>query len=88
MIDEAFGRGSDDSARFGLELFKQLNLQLLVITPKQKIHVIEPYVSHVGFVSNPEGHQSQLRTLSIDEHLAEKAKRQALQATIRVVNSE
>lgn len=88
VIDEAFGRGSDDSARFGLELFKQLNLQLLVITPKQKIHVIEPYVSHVGFVSNSEGNQSQLRTLSIDEHMAEKAKRQALQAKISVVNSE
>ncbi|MCK5199521.1 MAG: hypothetical protein KAR21_14275, partial [Spirochaetales bacterium] len=26
VIDEAFGRGSDESARFGLELFKQLNL--------------------------------------------------------------
>ncbi|MBN2648060.1 MAG: ATP-dependent exonuclease SbcCD, C subunit-like protein [Thiotrichales bacterium] len=88
VIDEAFGRGSDDSARFGLELFKQLNLQLLVITPKQKIHVIEPYVSHVGFVSNPEGHQSQLRTLSIDEHLAEKARRQELQVKIRMVNAE
>lgn len=88
VIDEAFGRGSDDSARFGLELFKKLNLQLLVITPKQKIHVIEPYVSHVGFVGNPEGHQSQLRTLSIDEHLAEKARRQELQAKIRMVKAE
>lgn len=87
VIDEAFGRGSDESARFGLELFKKLNLQLLVITPKQKIHVIEPYVSHVGFVSNPEGNQSQLRTLSIDEHMTEKAKRQALQAKIKVVNA-
>ena len=88
VFDEAFGRGSDESARFGLELFKRLNLQLLVITPKQKIHVIEPYVSHVGFVSNPQGHESQLRTLSIDEHLAQKAQHQALQAKIRVVAAE
>ena len=54
MIDEAFGRGSDESAEFGLTLFKKMNLQLLVATPLQKIHVIEPFVSAVGFVHNEE----------------------------------
>ncbi len=48
MIDEAFGRGSDESARYGLDLFKKLNLQLLIVTPLQKIHIIEPYVAAVG----------------------------------------
>ena len=33
VIDEAFGRGSDESARYGLELFRKLNLQLLIVTP-------------------------------------------------------
>ena len=33
VIDEAFGRGSDESTRYGLELFKKLNLQLLIVTP-------------------------------------------------------
>lgn len=70
VIDEAFGRGSDDSARFGLELFQQLNLQLLIVTPLQKIRVIEPFVRSVGFVANEEGRDSRLRTLSIEEHLA------------------
>ena len=32
-IDEAFGRGSDESAHYGLQLFNQLNLQLLIVTP-------------------------------------------------------
>ena len=32
VIDEAFGRGSDESARYGLELFQRLNLQLLIVT--------------------------------------------------------
>ena len=53
VIDEAFGRGSDESAQFGLELFRRLGLQLLVVTPLQKIHVIEPYVSAVGFRRQP-----------------------------------
>jgi uncharacterized protein YPO0396 len=67
VIDEAFGRGSDESARFGLELFRRLGLQLLVVTPLQKIHVIEPFVARVGFVHNDGGQTSRLATLTIDE---------------------
>ena len=64
VIDEAFGRGSDESAQYGLKLFQQLNLQLLIVTPLQKIHIIEPFVSSVGFVHNEGGQASKLRTLS------------------------
>ena len=73
VIDEAFGRGSDDSARYGLTLFQQLELQLLVVTPLQKIHIIEPYVAAVGFVHNPDGSSSMLRNLTIEEYRAERA---------------
>jgi uncharacterized protein YPO0396 len=72
VIDEAFGRGSDESARYGLELFKRLELQLLVVTPLQKIHIIEPFVSSVGFVHN-DGRQSKLRNLTIEEYRTERA---------------
>lgn len=73
VIDEAFGRGSDESAQYGLKLFRQLNLQLLVVTPLQKIHIIEPFVSSVGFVHNESGRASKLRNLSIEEYRAQKA---------------
>ncbi|KAJ4853808.1 ATP-binding protein [Xylella fastidiosa subsp. multiplex] len=72
IIDEAFGRGSDESAEYGLRLFEKLNLQLLIVTPLQKIHIIEPFVSSVGFVHNKGGCDSQLRCLSIEEYQAEK----------------
>lgn len=75
VIDEAFGRGSDESARYGLELFKRLNLQLLIVTPLQKIHIIEPFVASVGFVHNADGRESLLRNLTIEEYRAEKAAR-------------
>jgi uncharacterized protein YPO0396 len=68
VIDEAFGRGSDESTRFALQLFRRLGLQLLIVTPLQKIHVIEPYVSAVGFVDNPESNYSRLQTLTIQEY--------------------
>jgi uncharacterized protein YPO0396 len=72
VIDEAFGRGSDESARYGLKLFGELRLQLLVVTPLQKIHVIEPFVQSVGFVHNEDGKFSRLRNLTIAEYREEK----------------
>ncbi|MGE3848503.1 MAG: ATP-binding protein [Gammaproteobacteria bacterium] len=73
VIDEAFGRGSDESAQYGLRLFQELNLQLLIVTPLQKIHIIEPFVASVGFVHNEGGGDSRLRCLSIDEYRAQRA---------------
>jgi len=67
VIDEAFGRGSDVSTRYALDLFARLGLQLLIVTPLQKVHVIEPYVRAIGFVDNPSGSYSQLQTLTIEE---------------------
>jgi uncharacterized protein YPO0396 len=74
VIDEAFGRGSDESAQYGLSLFAQLNLQLLIVTPLQKIHIIEPFVASVGFVHNEGGCASMLRNLTIEEYREEKAR--------------
>jgi uncharacterized protein YPO0396 len=67
-----------------LKLFRQLNLQLLIVTPLQKIHIIEPFVSSVGFVHNEGGRASALRNLSIEEYRAQKAK-DAAAATPRSV---
>jgi uncharacterized protein YPO0396 len=67
VIDEAFSRGSEASTRYALGLFTQLGLQLLIVTPLQKIHVIEPYVAAVGFVDNPSGSYSRLQSLTIAE---------------------
>ena len=40
VIDEAFSKSDDSNARYAMELFKNLNLQLLVVTPQDKINVI------------------------------------------------
>lgn len=68
VIDEAFGRGSDVSTRYALDLFATLGLQLLIVTPLQKVHVIEPYVKSIGFVDNPTGTFSRLQTMTIEEY--------------------
>jgi uncharacterized protein YPO0396 len=77
VIDEAFGRGSDESAAYGLDLFAKMNLQLLVATPLQKIHIIEPFVAAVGFVHNEGGNRSMLRNLTIEQYRDEQQQRDA-----------
>ncbi|WP_153504994.1 ATP-binding protein [Cumulibacter manganitolerans] len=72
VIDEAFGRGSDASTRYALELFDRLGLQLLIVTPLQKVHIIEPYVKAIGFVDNPDGTFSRLYTMTIEEYRARR----------------
>jgi uncharacterized protein YPO0396 len=75
VIDEAFSRGSEASTRYALSLFTRLGLQLLIVTPLQKIRVIEPHVAAVGFVDNPDGNYSRLMSLTITEfrHRRERA---------------
>ena len=67
VIDEAFSRGSEESTRYALQLFTKLGLQLMIVTPLQKIHVIEPHVSAVGFIDNLSGAHSRLQGLTITE---------------------
>lgn len=69
VIDEAFSKSDDSNARYAMELFKNLQLQLLVITPQDKIHVIEPYIANLHYVSNnPEGSYSKVASLSIEAY--------------------
>ncbi len=74
VIDEAFGRGSDESTRYGLELFKKLNLQLLIVTPLQKIHIIENHANSFHFVSNKDGNNSQVSNFTKEEYVIEKTR--------------
>ena len=62
-------------------MFRRLSLQLLIVTPLQKIHVIEPYVSAVGFVDNPQSNNSRLQTLTIEEYRARRAAHRIAQQT-------
>ncbi len=44
VVDEAFSKSDESNARFAMELFKTLGLQLLVVTPLDKIQVVDPYI--------------------------------------------
>ncbi len=73
-IDEAFSKSDEANSRHAMDLFKKLNLQLLVVTPSDKIHIVEPYISAVHYVeNNQELNNSKVHTLTMQEY-AEKKK--------------
>lgn len=47
MIDEAFSKSDDRNAQYALNLFQKLGLQLLVVTPLDKLDIIKPYVKRI-----------------------------------------
>ena len=72
-VDEAFSKSDEQNARYAMELFRQLDLQLLVITPLDKIHVVEPYITACHFVTNnEEENDSRVFNLTFAEYLARK----------------
>ena len=67
-IDEAFSKVDDNNARYAMELFKTLNLQLLIITPQKQINIIESYISSLHFVHNTEEkNYSSVTSMSIEK---------------------
>lgn len=61
VIDEAFSKSDDRNAQYALELFRQLGLQLLVVTPLDKLEIIKPYIQRVFITQIPRNsHRSQL----------------------------
>ncbi|WP_375470285.1 ATP-binding protein [uncultured Nostoc sp.] len=75
VIDEAFSKSDDKNARYAMELFNNLNLQLLVVTPMDKIHVVEHYISSFHLIhNNTEGSYSGIISGTGIEEVREKVK--------------
>ena len=75
VIDEAFSKIDEDNARYAMELFANLDLQLLVVSPLGATRVVEDYIRTCHFVANNEdGSYSQVRNVTIEEYVEEKAR--------------
>lgn len=67
-----FNNLDNQNSRFAMDLFKQLGLQLLVVTPLDKISIVEPYISSIHLVANnQEGKDSRVYPITM-ESLKEK----------------
>jgi uncharacterized protein YPO0396 len=78
VIDEAFSKLDDDNARFAMQLFHQLGLQLLVVTPMQQLHIIEKYVHAYHVVVNDNvGNCSRIFNLTQEQYHQQRQQFQA-----------
>ena len=75
-IDEAFKAQDEDKARYLISLCRQLNLQLLVVTPSDNIHIVENDISFVHYVER-NGNESRLYDMPIEIFRQEREKYQA-----------
>lgn len=50
ILDECFSKSSGETASRPLRLMQEVNLQTCLLTPMEKIDVIEPYVEHFAMV--------------------------------------
>ena len=72
IIDEAFSKSDSTNSEYAMKLFKQLDLQVMVITPLDKINIVEDYISSVHMTENKNTNDSRLLSMTIQEYQKRK----------------
>lgn len=67
IIDEVFSKVDADNSSYAMELFKEIGLQLILVTPMDKINIVENYVSSVH-ISEKLDKTSRLLYITIDQY--------------------
>jgi len=71
-VDESFSNQDEEKATYLMELCKQLHLQLLVVTPSDKIQIVEGFIAHVHLVQRVGNRHSILFNMTKKELKAKK----------------
>ena len=66
-VDESFSNQDEDKATYLMDLCKQLHLQLLVVTPSDKIQIVQDYIAHVHLVQRVNDRHSVIYNMTIKE---------------------
>ena len=68
VVDEAFSKLDPDKSRYLMELCQQLQLQVLVVTPDDKIMVVEDFIAACHYVVCRDKKHSFVHNLSIENY--------------------
>lgn len=66
-VDEAFAKQDEDKAIYLMDLVQKLNLQMLLVTPDDKIQIAEPYISAVHIVHRVNNRTSRIFDTTIQQ---------------------
>lgn len=67
-VDEAFSKLDPEKSHYLMEYCGQLNLQLLVVTPLDKLNIAEPYIHACHFVANKNKRDSVVYNFTMEEY--------------------
>ena len=70
VVDEAFSKLDPDKSRYLMELCQQLQLQVLVVTPDDKISVVEEFIAACHYVVCRDKKHSFVHNLPIEQYQA------------------
>ncbi len=69
ILDEAFSKSDANNSIYALALFKELDLQLMVVTPRNGINLVEGYINSLHLVEKKEnGSTSRVSSMTIEEY--------------------
>lgn len=68
ILDEAFSKSDAFNSQYALELFKELDLQLMVVTPRNGINLVESYVSTLHLIEKRSDNTSTVSSMTIEEY--------------------
>lgn len=66
-VDESFSNQDEEKATYLMELCKQLHLQLLVVTPSDKIQIVQDFIAYVHLVQRVRNRESILYNMTMKE---------------------
>lgn len=68
ILDEAFSKSDAFNSQYALELFKELDLQLMVVTPRNGINLVESYISSLHLIEKRSNNTSTVSSMTIEEY--------------------
>ena len=77
-VDESFSNQDEEKATYLMELCRQLHLQLLVVTPSDKIQVVENFIAHVHLVQRVNNRHSVLYNMTKKELKEKQEEKEAV----------
>ena len=72
IIDEVFSKIDMDNSCYAMELFKEIGLQMILVTPMDKINIVEDYIASVHITEKHNDNTSRLLNITIDRYQKEK----------------
>ncbi|MBK5201026.1 MAG: hypothetical protein JJE21_05770 [Spirochaetaceae bacterium] len=68
IVDEAFSKSDDSNSKYAMNLFKEMDLQLMVVTPMDKVNLVEPFIESIQVTICEDSKHSFVHNIKKDEN--------------------